>query len=59
MNDVKTKEREINGLIEAMNTYDLDQGFILTHTETGEEDIKVDGKTYNIIIKPVCEWLLL
>lgn len=48
------REREINGLLEAMNKFKLKRGLILTNDQ--EEEIKVDGK--KIIVKPVWKWLL-
>ncbi len=45
---------EINGLIEALNDYGLDEGIILT--EDQEEIKTIDGK--KIHIKPVWKWLL-
>ena len=50
----KTKEREIKGLIEAMQKFNLKEGLILTNSQ--EEEIKLDDK--KIIIKPVWKWLL-
>ncbi|KPA13330.1 ATPase AAA [Candidatus Magnetomorum sp. HK-1] len=54
MNNEKTRERELTGLYEALNTYNLDQGLILTETEEGEEIYKQK----RIVIKPVWKWLL-
>ncbi len=48
------KEREIQGLLEALNEYDLKEGLILTSDE--EKVIEIDNK--KIIIKPVWKWLL-
>jgi len=50
----ENREREINGLTEAMKKYKLKQGLILTQDEEAEERI---GK-YKIIIKPVWKYLL-
>ena len=50
----KTKKREIEGLLEAMQTYDLDSGIILTGNE--EEELQIDQKAIQII--PVWKWLL-
>lgn len=54
LSDKKTKEREIAGLIEAIKTYNLRSGTIITEDDEGEEKI---GK---IIIKivPIYKWLL-
>lgn len=48
------KNREINGLKEAMNKFKLKEGLILTYDQN--EEIVVDKK--KIIVKPVWEWLL-
>lgn len=49
-----TKKRELEGLLDALRTYKLNEGLILTLEE--EELIETDGK--KIIIKPVWKWLL-
>ena len=50
----ETRQREINGLIEAMEAYGLATGLILTEDE--EDEITVN--TYKITILPVWKWLL-
>ena len=50
----KNKERELNGLLEAMDSCKLKNGLILTNDQ--EEEMNVGGK--KIIIKPVWKWLL-
>jgi uncharacterized protein len=52
--DSETLKREVNGLIEALDSYGLDEGLILTDSE--ENLLEQDG--YRIIIKPVWKWLL-
>ena len=54
----ETKQRETNGLLEAMRTYKLTQGIILTYTEEGQEFIIEDDKQYTIDIIPVWKWML-
>lgn len=49
-----TRKRELEGLIEAMKTYNLNTGLILTQDE--EDELIIEGK--KIIIKPVHHWLL-
>ncbi len=49
-----TKEREINGLLEAMEIYQLSNGLILTEDE--EETIIIKEKTITIL--PLWKWLL-
>lgn len=54
LNNPKTKQREINGILEAMKMYKLKQGLILTLEQ--EDKIFLNGK--EIIVKPVWKWLL-
>ncbi len=53
LND-KNRDREINGLIEAMEKFKLKEGLILTMDY--EEELKIDDKKIKII--PVWKWLL-
>lgn len=53
-NSEETKEREIEGLMEAINTYQLKGGLILTESE--EEILEIEGKI--IAILPIWKWLL-
>jgi len=50
----ENKKREIEGLVEAMNKFNLKEGLILTFEK--EEKIKVENK--NINVKPVWKWIL-
>ncbi len=50
----ENKEREIAGLLEAMDKFKLKEGLILTNEQ--DEEIKIGNK--EIIIKPVWKWLL-
>ncbi len=50
----ENKEREINGLIEALNTFKLKTGIIIT--ENHKETSKINGK--KIIFIPLWKWLL-
>ncbi len=50
----RTKEREINGLLEAMEKFNLKKGLILTMEE--EEEIKIKNKIIKIM--PVWKWML-
>lgn len=50
----KVKKREINGLLEAMNAYNLQTGLIIT--DDTEEEITDDNK--KITILPAWKWLL-
>ncbi len=48
------REREINGLIEAMTLYNLKTGLILT--ESDEDSVLIGNK--QITVKPIWKWLL-
>jgi len=50
----ENKEREINGLAEAMDKFKLKQGLILTYNQ--EEEIKIGGN--KITVMPVWKWLM-
>jgi len=52
--DKKTKEREIKGLLESMKEFHLRTGLIITEEYFGEE--KVDGKKIKFV--PLWKWLL-
>lgn len=48
------KERELNGLLEAMDKFKIKTGLILTNDD--EQEIEINKK--KIIVKPVWKWLL-
>ena len=50
----ENREREVEGLSEAMEKFRLKEGLLLTNSQ--EEELKLNGK--RIIIKPVWKWLL-
>ncbi|NOY50608.1 MAG: ATP-binding protein [Chlorobi bacterium] len=52
--DFATKEREINGVLEAMNEYKLDKALILTFDQS--DNFHIDNKL--IEVKAVADWLL-
>lgn len=49
----ENKEREMNGLLEAMNKFELKEGLILTNNQ--EDEFILENK--KIILKPVHKWL--
>ena len=55
LEELETKKREINGLLEAMKFHNLKNGLILT--ENTEEEITIEN--YKIIIMPIYKWLLV
>jgi len=54
LNGFETREREINGLLEAMSFFNLEDGLVLT--DDTEENFEQTGK--HIKIMPVWKWLL-
>jgi predicted AAA+ superfamily ATPase len=58
LKDPETKQREFQGLLEAMNAYNLSQGLILTFDEEGTETVQQEGKQFQITILPIWKWLL-
>lgn len=54
----ETKERELQGLIEALQSYPDAEGFIITTDESGEEKIKINNRERIISILPLWKWLL-
>lgn len=50
----KNKEREVAGLLEAMNEHKLQTGLILTEDESDEFRV---GKK-RVMVKPIWKWLL-
>lgn len=53
-----TKQREMDGLVEALATYSLKEGMILTEDEEAEETITKDNTKYKIKIIPLWKWLI-
>ena len=54
MDDEKTRKREVEGLLEAMNAYNLTEGYILTME--AKDEMQVENKLIHIL--PVWEWML-
>src|SRR3989344_4954333 len=52
--DIDNKDREINGLIEALEKFDLKEGIILTYKQ--EDEFKIKDKVIKVL--PVWKWLL-
>lgn len=57
LSNTATKQREIAGLLEAMQCFSLSSGIILTENEEGQEKMKVDKHSYKISILPIWKWL--
>ncbi len=54
MKEAKTRKREINGLVEAMEYFSMKKAFLITREE--KDEIMIEDK--KIIILPMVEWLL-
>ena len=56
LSDPGTRDRELQGLIEAMQTHDLDSGVILTESQEEELEIQINERAAAIAILPVWKW---
>ena len=54
LDDLRTRKREIDGLMDAMKKYNLKQGYILTL----EEEKTITKSKKKIFVMPVWKWLL-
>ncbi len=54
LTDPKTRDKETRGLIEAMEKFSVQKGYILTLDE--EEELEISGK--NVAVIPLWKWLL-
>ncbi len=54
----ETRQREINGLLEAMNAYDLQEGLIITEDEKEHIEEIYQSKHFKIEVIPCWQWLL-
>ena len=53
-----TRQREIDGLVEAMSAFKLHEGLILTEHEQEKIDLERNGEKYTIHVRPIYQWLL-
>ncbi|MDX1900487.1 MAG: ATP-binding protein [Gammaproteobacteria bacterium] len=58
LDDAKTRDREIFGLIDAMQEYQLNFGVIVTSDTFSEEIVSHADQAYKIRIVPIWAWLL-
>lgn len=58
LNDSKVRAREFEGLKEALESFKLTNGTIITENEESTETITKDNKKFTIEIIPVWKWLL-
>ena len=59
LKDPKTRQRELDGLIDAIKIYQPEKNIILTLDEETNEDIKINNKKYTIQIIPAWKWMLI
>lgn len=57
LQDTATKQREIDGLIEAMQNLNIAEGWLLTMREEDELLISQDSKQFKIHVTPITKWL--
>lgn len=57
--DSDVRQREFDGLVEAMSAYNLSSGLIITDNEEGDEVLEIGLKKYHIQIVPCWKWLLM
>ncbi len=57
LEDEKTRKREYEGLLEALECYSLREGYILTEREEETKEIEYKMISYKVITKPVWKWL--
>jgi len=55
MSDKRVRKREIEGLLEAMRAYNLEEGLIVTENE--EETIEIENSKIRLV--PIWKWLLI
>lgn len=58
VSDPQTYQREINGLIDAMQTYQLSEGWLLTEDEHFDTTAPRSDQAFTIYVRPVWEWLI-
>ena len=59
IDDPVARERELRGLLEAMQIHQLKEGYLLVENDEGTESIKDESKHYNVHIIPIWKWLLM
>lgn len=57
VSDKETRDREINGLVDAMQAYRFSQGLIVTLANHDDLEVSVDGVQCKINVMPIWDWL--
>lgn len=58
LDDRHTRERELQGLLEAIDMHGLDAGVILTESQEETLDVKIGRRTVAVAICPVWKWAI-
>ncbi|OGT66447.1 MAG: ATP-binding protein [Gammaproteobacteria bacterium RIFCSPHIGHO2_12_FULL_45_9] len=58
LHEPKTRQREYDGLLEALHRLTLSTGYILTEEEEERVTLEYDGQSYTIQILPLWKWLI-
>ncbi|MBM3197958.1 MAG: ATP-binding protein [Chlamydiae bacterium] len=58
LHNITTKERELQGLVEAMQLYALSQGIIITENQEEILQISADNRVLQIVIIPAWKWAI-
>ncbi|GJM06528.1 MAG: ATP-binding protein [marine bacterium B5-7] len=57
LSEKETKTREIDGLLDAMETYQITEGLIITLSESAKHQVEHKHCVYTINVVPIWEWL--
>lgn len=57
LSDLSTKEREVSGLLEAMDKFSLSEGLIITENEEYIETLEIKNMKHTIVVVPIWKWL--
>ena len=57
MSNLKTKQREIDGLVEALMRFSLSEGLIITENDDYVEHVNKDDQKFEIVVVPIWKWL--
>lgn len=58
ISEIKTRQREIDGLIEALKRFSLTEGLIITENQEFIENVEKEGQIFKINVVPIWKWLL-
>ena len=58
LTDPKTRERELAGIIDAIQCYHPERTIILTLDESETVELTIEHKQYSVAVMPVWKWML-